>query len=721
MDTFLAASMAGIAFLTPLLSFAKAGLGLGFVIFVHELGHFLAAKACGVKCEKFYVGFDVPIKIGPIQFPRALFRKKWGETEYGIGVVPLGGYVKMLGQDDNPANAAQEAERIRIGRDKAAKGENTDDFDLDPRSYPAKSVPKRMIIISAGVIMNLLFAAIFATAAYYFGVEYEPCVVGQLEPGTPAWESNKLQPSDKIIQLGRKGNPSEYLRFDHDLLQFVGLSNGQPVDLLVRRGNDEPHWVTITPREAGEGAMSHYQLGINRMISAKISDANATLPGSAANVQAKQFEGGGTVVAIEAEGTRHPVRNFSDIARLMSQFRDKQVVYWIERPAPETASGSEKPATKTVSITVDPNPQRDLGIDFTPGPIVAVRADSPAATAGLKKGDIITAVNGEPIRGALSLPEQLAKLDGQDVELQVSNKDAADEAPKTIVVRPVTPQTTLPSFQANDQIPVHALGIVIESDLKLDTVDEKASDAGLKPGDIIKAFQFKLAESQTQDQDAKTLEDYHLPTSEIQLGADEDYGVATFDRILQHAPAGMLVVLKYERDGVPEQTTLTVELSDSRFQPVRGVLMQSEFAIRTASSFSEAASLGIRETVESVGKVFVFLRKLVTREVKMTNIGGPLSILAITTSHASSGIPRLLILLTLISANLAVLNFLPIPVLDGGHMMFLLYEGVFGKPMNDRLAFFLTLVGFSFILMLMAVAFGMDLYRAPAFFKMFGQ
>src|SRR5690606_22442494 len=116
-----------------------------------------------------------------------------------------------------------------------------------------------------------------------------------------------------------------------------------------------------------------------------------------------------------------------------------------------------------------------------------------------------------------------------------------------------------------------------------------------------------------------------------------------------------------------------------------------------------------------------FLRKLVTREVKVTNIGGPLSILAITTSHASSGIPRLLILLTLISANLAVLNFLPIPVLDGGHMMFLLYEGVFGKPMNDRLAFFLTLVGFSFILMLMAVAFGMDLYRAPAFFKMFGQ
>ena len=67
-------------------------VGLGFVIFVHELGHFLAAKAFGVKCEKFYVGFDVPIKIGPIRLPSKLVHFQWGETEYGIGAIPLGGY-----------------------------------------------------------------------------------------------------------------------------------------------------------------------------------------------------------------------------------------------------------------------------------------------------------------------------------------------------------------------------------------------------------------------------------------------------------------------------------------------------------------------------------------------------------------------------------------------------------------------------------------------------
>ena len=70
---------------------AQVLIGLGAVIFVHELGHFLVAKACGVKCEKFYVGFDAfDIKIGDITLiPRSLVKWQWGETEYGIGTSPV--------------------------------------------------------------------------------------------------------------------------------------------------------------------------------------------------------------------------------------------------------------------------------------------------------------------------------------------------------------------------------------------------------------------------------------------------------------------------------------------------------------------------------------------------------------------------------------------------------------------------------------------------------
>ncbi|MCA9268978.1 MAG: site-2 protease family protein, partial [Planctomycetales bacterium] len=202
-------------------NFAQMAIGLGVVIFVHELGHFLVAKACGVKCEKFYIGFDVPMpKIGPWQIPSSIFKFQYGETLYGLGIIPLGGYVKMLGQDDNPANAEKEAERTRVAKSDASDADDsgshhqsvTDvnlepaplkenvDYDLDPRSYTAKSVPQRMAIISAGVVMNVIFAVVFATIAYRYGVPYTPAVIGGTVPGSPAWQAN-IQPGFQVLRV----------------------------------------------------------------------------------------------------------------------------------------------------------------------------------------------------------------------------------------------------------------------------------------------------------------------------------------------------------------------------------------------------------------------------------------------------------------------------------------------------------------------------------------
>ena len=111
----------------------QVALGLGAVIFVHEMGHFAVAKMCGVKCEKFFIGFD----IGGYKISR-----KWGETEYGIGILPLGGYVKMLGQDDNPANIAEQVRESEVsGTNVEAKeisGPDGQAYLVDPRSYLAK-------------------------------------------------------------------------------------------------------------------------------------------------------------------------------------------------------------------------------------------------------------------------------------------------------------------------------------------------------------------------------------------------------------------------------------------------------------------------------------------------------------------------------------------------------------------------------------------------------
>ena len=135
---------------------AQGIIALGLVILIHEFGHFAAAKLCGVKVEKFYIGFD--------PYGLRLCRFRWGETEYGIGAIPLGGYVYMLGQTDNPGKQAEEAERARAA---AAHGEPVDPEAAavwDPRSYPAQTVPERMLIISAGVILNTITAFLFAQA-----------------------------------------------------------------------------------------------------------------------------------------------------------------------------------------------------------------------------------------------------------------------------------------------------------------------------------------------------------------------------------------------------------------------------------------------------------------------------------------------------------------------------------------------------------------------------
>ena len=147
-----------------LLTIAKVAVGLGFVIFIHELGHFLLAKWNGVKVEKFSIGF------GP-----TIFGWRRGETEYVLAALPLGGFVKMLGEGP----------------------EEQENKTTDPRAYPNKSVSARMAIISAGVIMNVFLAV--ACFVYYYGQERleQPAVLGGVTAGSPAYEAG-LRPATRL-------------------------------------------------------------------------------------------------------------------------------------------------------------------------------------------------------------------------------------------------------------------------------------------------------------------------------------------------------------------------------------------------------------------------------------------------------------------------------------------------------------------------------------------
>ena len=142
-----------------MITIAAGIIMLGILVFVHELGHFCVAKFCGVKVLKFSLGFG----------PR-LVSRQWGETEYMVCAIPLGGYVQMLGEGG---------------------GDQGEDAEIDPeeedRSFAKKSIPQRMAIVAAGPIMNLILPFMILPLAYMVGINLpsyldEPPCIGYIIP-----------------------------------------------------------------------------------------------------------------------------------------------------------------------------------------------------------------------------------------------------------------------------------------------------------------------------------------------------------------------------------------------------------------------------------------------------------------------------------------------------------------------------------------------------------
>ncbi|HXW68576.1 MAG TPA: RIP metalloprotease RseP [Dissulfurispiraceae bacterium] len=184
------------------MSIISAILLFGFLIFVHEMGHFLLAKLSGVKVLRFSLGF------GP-----TVFGKQLGETEYVISAVPLGGYVKMLGQEDI--------------------GEVADDGEAaeKERSFRYKPAYKRVLIILAGPLFNLLTAAVIFFFVFLAGVPILSPTIGEVMPDTPAAKA-LLQKGDKIVAIN--GSPVKEWAEMTDIIQG---SPGKPLALTVRRKN----------------------------------------------------------------------------------------------------------------------------------------------------------------------------------------------------------------------------------------------------------------------------------------------------------------------------------------------------------------------------------------------------------------------------------------------------------------------------------------------------
>ena len=174
---------------------------LGILVFIHELGHFLVAKKVGIKVERFSLGF-----------PPNIFSKKWGETTYCIGIIPLGGYVKMAGEQP------------------------TDEATGAPEEFMSKSVGQRAAVIFAGPFMNYILAIFLLISIYYFGgrplFDENRVLVGEVTEDGPAFTAG-LQGDDQIISI----NGFEVNRFDSLASQIYKIVE-KPLELSWVHQND---------------------------------------------------------------------------------------------------------------------------------------------------------------------------------------------------------------------------------------------------------------------------------------------------------------------------------------------------------------------------------------------------------------------------------------------------------------------------------------------------
>jgi regulator of sigma E protease len=338
---------------------------------------------------------------------------------------------------------------------------------------------------------------------------------------------------------------------------------------------------------------------------------------------------------------------------------------------------------------------------MTPLAIKAVQDDSPAAAAGVREGERLIAIDGEPVGDPFTLNDRLLSRVGEAVTLTLA---AADGTSRTVEVRPRTVtwrDDETAGIGSPLSISTLGLAIPVQATVAAVAPGSPASIAGIAAGDrIVRAVVVEPGEEPD-------------PKAGIEF-SDREPNWPIVAALLQQLPTGTALALTVESaTGDRREVTVKPEPTTGHYVVDRGLVFEPVYKTMKAGSIAGALRRGLIKTKEDLSMVYGFLGKLTRQQISPRLLGGPIEIAKQAGRSASEGFGRLLLFLTMLSANLAVVNFLPIPVLDGGHMVFLAYEWIRGKPPSEGVVVVLSYLGLALILSLMFFVFGLDLGLIP--------
>ncbi len=584
-----------------------------------------------------------------------------------------------------------------------------------------------MIIISAGVVMNLIFAVILAGVAFLLGVPYSPTVVGGTMAGGPAWKAG-LESGDQILGFdGSSDDPKlRYPDFSTGIVIRGLEKKDAPLTLAVQRG-DERLEVSTRPT-ADYSKEEYYLIGLLAQSTPTVGTqpfyADSYLAKSQPDLQTHDLITAVDDVPLTIDPRFGQALGTELTDRFQAKWREP-VKLTIQRPDPKAKTPKERAesSSTTLEIELPPVPTKTLGIGFATGPVTAVQIGSLADKAGVQVGDVLLAINGEPIVDALRIPDQVAQLAGQTVHLSLrrsispanpdeaaSENAAVSGSWETVEVAIDCPK--LPSFDPisslTGRLSLGGIGIAFDVLPEITYVDPAVAEkSGIAVGDSLAKYHWMVSE-----QEQKELSDRFNPKVAFQSTLiDSANNVPVLFDFLQSIPAGSQIKIFLKRDGKTREATLPVAYADDWFWSQRGVGLAQLEQVHEAKSVADAFQLGMWETKRRFQDVLNFLRLLLSGKIGAKGLGGPILIAQAASAEANNGVARLLIFLTLLSANLAILNFLPIPALDGGHMLFLTAEAIRGKPLSEALQVRLTMAGVLGLLSLMAFVIVNDILR----------
>jgi regulator of sigma E protease len=325
-----------------------------------------------------------------------------------------------------------------------------------------------------------------------------------------------------------------------------------------------------------------------------------------------------------------------------------------------------------------------VGRPVWPAVIGRVADGSPAASAGLRTGDVVVGANGRPVRHWEDMERAIAASGGRPVQLTV-RRDGAEQTltvtPQLTTVRdPILHEArTLWDVGAGPQL-TPQIGSVLPA--------SPAEKSGLRAGDLVKAVAGQP-----------------VFTPEELMQAIQKRAGQTFEITIERD--GRLLVLPVTATVMKEKGAGGQETEVGRI----GVGIAARTVTNEAYPLPTAAWYGVVKTRDVTVLTAKAFWKIVSRQIDSSNIGGPIQIATEAGRQAKEGLGQLAIFTAFISVNLAVINLLPVPMLDGGHLFFFVIEAVLGRPLSLRKREWAQQVGLVLLMLVMAYAIYNDVVR----------